>query len=280
MIHIQDNIGLQLPDKHLARSPLQYPGGKSKAVRQICALIPGDTEELVSPFLGGAWVELALDQIGIKVYGFDFFRPVVDFWQEAIKDAEDLSHMVESLWPLPTSVDEFKLAQKEKFDLRVNRAAQFYYLNRASFSGRGFSGSMCKKQKGYKRSNLEFLSKFEIGHVMVVWLQDFRDTIAKNEDDTFMYLDPPYAIGKNSQYYGRDGDMHAKFPHEELLELLRTKQNWLLSYNNSDYIYDIFKEFRIVEPKGWSYGMSPGAEKGREVFILGNGIPEVIIEED
>ena len=279
MIYIKDNIGLDLPEKNLARSPLQYPGGKSKAVRQICALIPRDTKELISPFLGGAWVELALDQIGVKVYGFDFFQPVVDFWQEAIHDAEYLSRVVRNMWLLPTTVEDFKAAQGMKFGNIVDRAAQFYYLNRASFSGRGFSGSMCKKQKGYKESNREFLSKFKVNH-MRVYFQDFRDTINRNGDDIFMYLDPPYAIGKNSQYYGVDGDMHDEFPHEELVALLKKKKNWLMSYNNSEYIYDLFKDFRIVVPDGWSYGMSPGAEKSREVFILGDGIPEVIVEEN
>ena len=65
------------------KSPLRYPGGKSRAVKTIREYIPTETKKLCAPFLGGASVELACAADGIKVYGADAFEPVVNFWKHA-----------------------------------------------------------------------------------------------------------------------------------------------------------------------------------------------------
>ncbi|MDA8215915.1 MAG: DNA adenine methylase [Nitrospiraceae bacterium] len=62
------------------KSLLRYPGGKSKAIDIICKLIPEGTTELCSPFFGGGSVELACTSKGIRVYGYDIFEPLVEFW--------------------------------------------------------------------------------------------------------------------------------------------------------------------------------------------------------
>ncbi len=40
------------------KSPLRYPGGKSKALDRIIPLIPGDFDEFREPFVGGGSVFL------------------------------------------------------------------------------------------------------------------------------------------------------------------------------------------------------------------------------
>ena len=61
------------------RSPLRYPGGKSRAVLMILPHIPQDTDKVCSPFFGGGSVELALMARGVSVSGSDIFSPLVDF---------------------------------------------------------------------------------------------------------------------------------------------------------------------------------------------------------
>ncbi|MGL5079656.1 MAG: DNA adenine methylase, partial [Waterburya sp.] len=63
------------------KSPLRYPGGKSKVVDIITARFPKDIDVLVSPFIGGGSVELWASQNGIKVYAYDGFEPLVNFWK-------------------------------------------------------------------------------------------------------------------------------------------------------------------------------------------------------
>ncbi|MCG8626314.1 MAG: DNA adenine methylase, partial [Proteobacteria bacterium] len=61
----------------LAKSPLRYPGGKSRAVSMILGLLPAGIKTLASPFLGGGSIELAVASHGVKVYGYDIFKPLV-----------------------------------------------------------------------------------------------------------------------------------------------------------------------------------------------------------
>ncbi|MGI0004763.1 MAG: DNA adenine methylase, partial [Candidatus Nitrosotenuis sp.] len=57
------------------KSPLRYPGGKSRAVNIIAKYIPKGTKKLCSPFFGGGSFEIACAQTGTRVYGYDSFQP-------------------------------------------------------------------------------------------------------------------------------------------------------------------------------------------------------------
>jgi len=54
--------------KRYLGAPIRYPGGKSAAVGYIVELLPEDVELVISPFIGGGSVEVALaNELGIKV---------------------------------------------------------------------------------------------------------------------------------------------------------------------------------------------------------------------
>ena len=64
------------------RSPLRYPGGKSRAAKHLVPMIEAmGVTKMVSPFFGGGSVELECAARGIRVHGYDLFRPVVCVWQ-------------------------------------------------------------------------------------------------------------------------------------------------------------------------------------------------------
>ena len=44
--------------------------------------------------------------------------------------------------------------------------------------------------------------------------------------------------------------MHEKFDHEKLFKCLSTKKNWLMTYNNCDYIRKMYKNYKIIEQVG------------------------------
>jgi DNA adenine methylase len=79
------------------KSPLRYPGGKSRAVKHILPHFPEDIREVCSPFLGGGSVELALATRGIQVYGYDVFEPLIWFWQALLQDPEGLAREADAL---------------------------------------------------------------------------------------------------------------------------------------------------------------------------------------
>ena len=45
------------------------------------------------------------------------------------------------------------------------------------------------------------------------------------------------------------------------------KKNWFMTYNNCEYIKDLYKDFKIIETS-WSYGMNK-SKKSSEIVIIG-----------
>ena len=81
-----------------------------------------------------------------------------------------------------------------------------------------------------------------------------------------MFLDPPYYLENNSKLYGNNGDMHEDFNHEKLFNILKSKKNWLLTYNNCEYIRNLYKDYLILDVN-WSYGMNK-SKCSSEIIII------------
>lgn len=246
------------------KSPLRYPGGKSRAVNRILRYIPRGLDTLASPFLGGGSVELACAANGVRVYGYDGFEPLVDFWQAALEDAPNLARLVYEYHPLTRT--RFYALQKRYFDLtdRIERAAAFFTLNRSSYSGTTLSGGMSPGHPRFNESAIERLANFRQDN-LTVERADFKESLSKHRDH-FLYLDPPYANG--GKLYGKQGDMHEDFDHEGLADILRGRGRWVLSYNDCERVRDLYPDNPFITPE-WTYGMSTKKESN-EVLILGD----------
>ena len=249
--------------KLTTRSPLRYPGGKSRALSVILPLIPEGTEKVCSPFFGGGSVELALMGQGVEVFGSDIFSPLVDFWQEAIENPLELS--VRVLEYLPLCRSKFYNLQKHFRELpnKLERAAVFFVLNRSSFSGTTLSGGMSPGHKRFTPSAIKRLKTFRSAGLKV---RKIHYKVALREHPGMMaYLDPPYLISSNN-LYGSRGDAHKGFDHEELSVVLRKRNKWVLSYNDCPEIRELYKYAQILETK-WAYSMS-NRKKSEELLII------------
>lgn len=253
-----------------ARSPLRYPGGKTRAVSMILPHIPENTEKLCSPFFGGGSVELALMGKGVAIFGSDIFSPLVDFWQETIRDSAELSERVKKYYPLSRS--KFYSLQKRYTSLpdKLERAAVFFVLNRCSFSGTTLSGGMSPGHKRFTPSAIERLRNFHSAGLKVRKV-DYKVALRENSN-MMAYLDPPYLISSDN-LYGSRGNAHKGFNHEELASILRKRDKWVLSYNDCPEIRELYKYARIFEPEKWKYGMSNG-KKSEELLIISPELPE------
>ena len=255
----------------LQRSPLRYPGGKSRAVKLIFKFIPTGTKTLCSPFFGGGSLEIYCAQMGMKVYGYDYFQPLVDFWQVLLKEPKKLAKSVEKYRPLESKEEFYKL-QKEHVNIEdsFKRAVEFYVLNRTSYSGSTLSGGMANYNGDinprFTKSSVDRLRNFKIENLKVEFAH-FKDSIPKHPKD-LLYLDPPYLIESN--LYGNRGNLHRDFEHEELARILKKRKKWILSYNDSDTIRELYKGFQFI-PLKWTYGMSKD-KKSNEILIISNDI--------
>jgi len=269
-------------------SPLRYPGGKSKAIKKIVSfIIPNipKNKKVCSPFFGGGSIEIYLAKKGYQVYGYDAFQPLVDFWQVLLKDPSKLASQVQK--KLELDENDFKNIQhdfKENYKnyTKLKCACLFYVLNRTSYSGTTLSGGMAidKKKRSWKRINPRFdkksvqrLRQFS-GRNITVSKIDFRKSIPKHKS-AFVYADPPYYIKKN-KFYGNVGDMQFKQKdHEDLAKILKRRKHWILSYNNSKLVRELYSDFRIKKVR-WAYGMtgtkSRGKQDSSELLVLSDDI--------
>lgn len=248
--------------KSLVKSPLRYPGGKTRAVKKIMSYFPLGLNRLCSPFLGGGSIELGLACRGVRVFGYDTFQPLVHFWKVLLDDPVGLSKEVLTLHPLPKTT--FYSLQQEYWNMedQKKKAAVFYALNRSSFSGTTFSGGMSPKHPRFTKSSIQRLAAFEINHFSVECL-DFKQSLRKHAED-FLYLDPPYANGE--KLYGNRGDTHQDFDHRGLADVLARRGKWVLSYNDHPRVRCLYEGHTIMTPT-WTYGMSR-EKKSKELLIF------------
>ena len=203
--------------------------------------------------------------MGMTVYAFDNFKPLVEFWQCLLKNPQKLANTVRKYHPLPK--DKFYELQKTQSDFasKYERAAAFFVLNRSSFSGTTMTGGMSPGHPRFTMSSIERLKTFKAENLHVEQA-DFHESIPK-AGGSLLYLDPPYLL--NQKLYGRGG-MQAAFDHKGLAKLLHKYDNWVLSYNNCLEIRELYGGFEMHYPE-WKYGMS-NDKNSREVLIVSRNI--------
>jgi len=245
-----------------ARSPLRYPGGKSRAAEVIVSYFPAGINELMSPFFGGGSVELFATTKGIQVTGYDIFAPLVEFWQCLAVNSNALANEVLKYYPLAKE-SFYKLQRsQETLDGKMRRAAVYYVLNRSSFSGATLSGGMSPNHPRFTISSIDRLRKFHNPKITVHRL-DFVQSLRRHPDK-FAYLDPPYLI--KSSLYGKKGNAHKYFDHELLAKTLKKRNHWILSYNDCTEIRLLYSGFKIIT-LNWKYGM-PNNKSSSEMLVF------------
>ena len=244
----------------IAKSPLRYPGGKSRAVRVLLPIVQDiGPRKVCSPFLGGGSLELALVSAGVPVDGFDLFRPLANFWRMAMGKRRKV---VDRVWRLFEGMDAamFRRLQRKRHRDGAKAAADFFALNRASFSGLTVIGGMGRGR--FTESSVERLAAFG-AEGLAVGCADFEDSIAAHPGH-FLFLDPPYRLD-NPALYGRRGELHRDFGHYRLAKVLRARRNWMLCYNDCRWARAIYKKHRI-ESAEWAYGMNK-SKASSEIII-------------
>lgn len=269
----------------LIKSPLRYPGGKSRALKFLTQFLPKDISEFREPFFGGGSLGLyvAQNRSKAKIYANDLNYELFCFWQSLQSDCAGLisgilelkHHFVEG-----KELYNFILSRRNDELDELTRGIDFFILNRITFSGVVDSGGYSQKsyESRFTPSSVERLEKTsEILGNFVFSHNDYKvalqDKNNQNSDDksVFLFLDPPYFSASKSKLYGKKGILHTSFNHNELCECLKsTKHKFLLTYDDSAFIRELYRDFYLCE---WDlqYGMNnfkqTNAPKGKELLI-------------
>ena len=253
------------------KSPLRYPGGKSRAVSTLLPMFP-DFKEYREPFLDGGSIFFALNskQPGIRFSLNDIYPELINFWK-SIQNSVDIVIDEVNRLKLKYTIGRdlyramLKLIAHEE---PIERAAAFFILNRITFSGTIESG-------GY--SEQAFLHRFTDSSIHRLKLsshclnnaeltcEDYEALIEKHGNNVFIFLDPPYYSARKSALYGKNGSLHTNFNHQRFAEVMKQcRHRWLITYDNSSYIKDLFSFANIKE---WDliYGMRNQKESSNQV---------------
>ena len=60
--------------------------------------------------------------------------------------------------------------------------------------------------------------------------------------------------------------MHENFDHQKLFDVIKTKRHWIITYNNCEYIQNMYKDYIIIDVD-WSYGMNK-TKASSEIIII------------
>ena len=255
--------------KRYMGAPIRYAGGKSLAVGLVAELIPSNAKRVVSPFLGGGSVEVALsNELNIPVIGYDIFDILINYWQVQLRNPNALYKRLLEFKPTRSDFKKVKIRLKKHWDnedkLGKFDLAAYYYFNHNTSYGPHFLGwpSSVYLQKKRYETMLERVRNFRAPNLKVE-CASFEDIMEKHRDD-FLYLDPPYYLGGDSKtfvglYPHRNFPIHHKgFKHQLLHELLsKHRGGFVLSYNDCSTIKNEYKNFKSISPS-WQYTFSQG----------------------
>ena len=244
------------------KTPLRYPGGKSRAITKIAEYFPdlSKFKEYREPFVGGGSVALYVTKMypHLTIWVNDLYRPLAIFWQQLQHDGVA---MQDKLWSIKNNYPDRdtarELFKQSKEDINdeskddFSRAIAFYICNKFSFSGLTESSSFSPQasESNFSFRGIEKLSEYsKLIENWTITNHSYETLFIEDWDNKghFMYLDPPYDIKQN--LYGKKGNMHKGFDHDEFArrcDEYPTKQ--LISYNSIQLVKDRFKDWKLTE---------------------------------
>ena len=276
----------------MIKSPLRYPGGKSRAVDLIATLIP-PFDEYREPFLGGGSIFVYLKQRfpNKQFWINDLYLELFKFWEMSQKDTDAVITQVyewRNKFVEGKDLHKFLTLNIAQFD-DLEKAAAFFIFNRITFSGTTESGGYSEQSYTgrFTESSIHRLTPF--GNIIQgakITNYDYEKLIAQDGDKVFIFLDPPYHSATKSALYGKRGTLHKGFDHTRFAEKMRScKHNWLITYDDSPYIRSLFSFANIIS---WdlTYGMrnvnSNSDQRGKELFISNylEALPNLIVSNE
>lgn len=223
---------------------ISWVGGKRLLRKTIAPLIPDDITAYIEPFGGAGWVMFYKPRwANLEVYN-DLDSRLVNMFRCVKYHPEELKR---ELAYMPHSREIFDKLKHHDGLTDIQRAARFIYLLNRSFGGKGETyGRSLKTPSGKSPDSIieliteinQRLSRVRIEH------QDFEVVLTDyDRQGAFFYCDPPYSAGQ-----GYITATTAGFEHERLRECLGgVKSRWLLSYDDSPKIRELYRGYQILE---------------------------------
>lgn len=237
------------------RSPIPRVGGKKLLKERILRLFPKEYKIYCEPFCGGASVFFGKERHGKEILNdkdievFNMLKLFKTYPGQLISKAINGKY----------SESDFKRIQESKPRSFQQIAIKSLIVSKISFR------SNMKSFDTRGRINSKYTDEY-MNRLKGVTLsnQNYVRVISKYDSvDTFFYLDPPYENADNDYTHG------VVDPRELFEILINIKGMFLLSYNDSPHIRDLFKHFNIRTVKT-RYSSIEGSKLQKNELLISN----------
>ena len=230
------------------KTPLRYPGGKSKAIKTLSQWYPKIISEYREPFIGGGSIAIDVTKSNpdIPVWINDLYVPLYNFWVQLRDRGEELSERVREekqntldeggKEKVTASAKELFNKYKEEIDTYddFEKAVAFFIMNKCSYSGltENSTFSPTASNSNFSLVGADKLKEYSdlIQHWKITNIDYSEVMSAEGSDSTFVFLDPPYDI--KDFLYGKNREMHKSFDHNLFAEnVYKCKHNFMITYN-------------------------------------------------
>jgi DNA adenine methylase len=265
------------------KTPLRYPGGKSKAIKTLSPWFPKTISEYREPFIGGGSIaiEITKSNPDIPVWINDLYIPLYNFWVQLRDRGEELSERVREEKQrtldegdkdkVTASAKELFNKYKEEIDTYddFEKAVAFFIMNKCSFSGltENSTFSQSASNSNFSLVGADKLAQFS--KLIKDWKItniDYSEVMKEHgSSDTFIFLDPPYDI--KDFLYGKNREMHKSFDHNRFADdVYNCVHKFMITYNVNDKLKELYKNYNLKEWK-LRYSMAHRGDKGTDENI-------------
>lgn len=262
-------------------SPFRYAGGKFYARKLIIEHIPNHSY-YIEPFAGGASIFFAKKKVE-KNWLNDIDEELINCLIIIRDYPKELINRLKDEKAIKERHNYYKniFKPKNKFD----RAVRWFYLNRTSYSGImniqncywGYGDKYSMRPENWPRNIIRTSAKLQ-GVKLTSF--DFEKVIDMAEDEVFLFIDPPYFNADQDKFYTHS---FKEDDHYRLCNVLKRncdRLKFLLTYDNSQEIRDLYTWASDLHEKEWNYTLNRTDDqkngtkrkgvryKGRELFIV------------
>ena len=181
------------------KTPLRYPGGKSRAASTLVSEFPHNISEYREPFLGGGSVAIEFTKRfpDVPVWVNDKYYYLTTFWQQLQCAGEQMAEELTVLKKVYNTEEEAKklftnakemISKLEPFQ----QAVYFYVMNKCSFSGLTENSSFSKQASvsNFSQRGIDKLPEYQ--KLIKNWkitCKDYRVPLLAVGHDTEMDID-------------------------------------------------------------------------------------------
>lgn len=222
---------------------LSWIGGKKLLRNKICDEFPEDYEKYVEVFGGAGWVLFNQERPNKTEIYNDYNSELVNLFRCVKYHAEEVKNQLQYFLNSREIFQDFMEQYQVRGLTDIQRAIRFFMVIKTSYGSKLTTFGCVKRNVENMTAMLEEIQKRL--NTVVIENEDFEKLIKmQDKESTFFFLDPPYY--GTEKYY-----KNVNFTKEDHIRLFNAvngiKGKFLISYNDCEFIRDLYKDYNIEE---------------------------------